>query len=575
VTDRKKRVTKKVEEAKDWKGLVEELRNYEEELESQNDELRRVHADLEDSRNRYFELFDLAPVGYITLDALGQITEVNLAASEMLVSSRRRLVGQRFAEFLTDEGRAQFEAHRQRVLATRRRGRCELRLVRADGRTFEALLDSVIVDLGERDSPSLWLIVSDISASKRTQLELLELNATLEERVILGTAEAERKAAQMQALALQVTDAERRERRRVAQLLHDHLQQLLVACSLTLQSLRSRAIDKEMSDSLTSVISMVREAIKASRTVAADLSPAVLYDRGLAAALEWQARSKREKYGLEVEVSADSSANPQNESLSAFLFQAVHELLFNIFKHAGTKRARVTMARPEPDRIEIRVEDEGRGCDPQTVDLEGLQVNGEGFGLFSIKKRLELLGGSFTIESAPGRGCCVRLVVPNLDQVREESREPAEARPRKIAPPPVLEAGSPKHAIRVLLVDDHKIVREGLAGLLLDEPDIELVGEAADGEAAVELARSLLPDVVVMDVTLPYLSGIEATRMITKEMPGIRVIGLSMHEEQDMASAMREVGAVGYVSKSVAAERLLSAIRAAYLPSSPGAPSAS
>ncbi len=115
--------------------------------------------------------------------------------------------------------------------------------------------------------------------------------------------------------------------------------------------------------------------------------------------------------------------------------------------------------------------------------------------------------------------------------------------------------------IRVLLADDHRVLREGLAQILAMEPDIELVGEATDGVNAVDLALKLHPDVVVMDVSMPKLGGIEATRKIREGQSGIAVIGLSMYEEDEQAEAMRVAGAASYVSKTAPAERLLSAIR--------------
>ncbi|MBI4864344.1 MAG: response regulator transcription factor, partial [Candidatus Riflebacteria bacterium] len=115
--------------------------------------------------------------------------------------------------------------------------------------------------------------------------------------------------------------------------------------------------------------------------------------------------------------------------------------------------------------------------------------------------------------------------------------------------------------VRVLLVYDHKMVRDGLSLLLQEEADLEVVGMAADGESAMTLVRQLLPEVVVMDVNLPGMSGIEVTRSIVKVFPRIKVIGLSMFEEPEVADAMRQAGASAYTTKSGPPGALVLAIR--------------
>jgi len=124
------------------------------------------------------------------------------------------------------------------------------------------------------------------------------------------------------------------------------------------------------------------------------------------------------------------------------------------------------------------------------------------------------------------------------------------------------DAGAIRGKIRLVLVDDHTVMRQGLAGLLRSEPDLEIVGEASDGESAIHLTRALKPDVVLMDISMPGMNGIQATQIIHAEQPGIRVIGLSMFEEGEQAAAMREAGAVEYVTKSGPSEAVIAAIRA-------------
>jgi len=118
--------------------------------------------------------------------------------------------------------------------------------------------------------------------------------------------------------------------------------------------------------------------------------------------------------------------------------------------------------------------------------------------------------------------------------------------------------------MRVLLVDDHPVVRESLAMLLAAEPDMEIVGQAATGREAIILARDLRPDLILMDINMPELDGIAATRHIAAEQPATCIIGLSMHHHDGQAEIMRDAGAMDYVPKSASPEELLVVMRGCY-----------
>jgi len=116
--------------------------------------------------------------------------------------------------------------------------------------------------------------------------------------------------------------------------------------------------------------------------------------------------------------------------------------------------------------------------------------------------------------------------------------------------------------VRVLLADDHKVVRDGLRLLLESQRDMRVVGEAADGQEALEKARALKPDVVVMDLSMPRLNGLQATERLRAEQPAVKVVALTVHEDASYLLQLCKAGAVGYVLKRSAGEDLIQAIRA-------------
>ena len=118
--------------------------------------------------------------------------------------------------------------------------------------------------------------------------------------------------------------------------------------------------------------------------------------------------------------------------------------------------------------------------------------------------------------------------------------------------------------IRVMVVDDHNMVRRGLVAYLEEEPDLELVGEAADGQEAVQLCEQLLPDVILMDLIMPELGGVDATRSIRKRWPQVQVIALTSFQDREMVQEALKEGAISYLLKNVTGEEVLKAVRSAY-----------
>ena len=179
---------------------------------------------------------------------------------------------------------------------------------------------------------------------------------------------------------------------------------------------------------------------------------------------------------------------------------------------------------------------------------------------------MRALGGSFEIQSAPGKGTTATLSLPLARRDAREARDERDEQKsgsKPVAPLSPVSHISHSTRTRVLLVDDHAMVRQGLRAVLDGYADIELVGEAAHGEEAVMLAERLRPDVVVMDINMPKMNGIEATAQIKAHCPDITVIGLSVNAGGDNQTAMLKAGAAALLTKEAAVEQLYGAIQEA------------
>jgi signal transduction histidine kinase len=237
--------------------------------------------------------------------------------------------------------------------------------------------------------------------------QLANLNQTLEQRVAKRTAEAVEQAHKLRLLSAELSLAEEAERRRIAEMLHEDLQQLLVAARMQLAVLcRTRGAAQR--ETITHEIADVLErSFQLTRSLTVELAPPVLHECGLAAALEWLAAETRKNYNIEVTVEADSAANPEAADVRIFLFRAVRELLLNSVKHAVGSPVHITMQHLRPDKVRIIVADGGPGFDPTSLDAQ--RAGSQTFGLLNIRERVSSFGGKFDINSAPGRGTRITL----------------------------------------------------------------------------------------------------------------------------------------------------------------------
>ena len=409
-------------------------------------------------------------------------------------------------------------------------------------------------------SAMIWWNASMLYRSEvgrlRAQADLERANDELEERVKARTRELLRYQEQLRSLSSELRRTEARERQHLATALHDNLAQTLAFCKLKLAGLQKRSDAPALAD----ILAGVDESLTYTRGLMSDLHPMILGDEDdLTAAVQWVV-AKVQRHGLQVTVHDDGRPKPLEKESLRITYQILHELLINVLKHAQTREATVRLRR-SGQTLHLWVRDRGRGF---TASHHPMPTPEGGFGLFNLREQIDQLGGTVTIRSRPQHGTLVKIRVPLLRSgTTDLSVEmPTPATSKQALPSSggnVVGRSSPKH--QVLLVDDHQILRDGLRSIIDGQPDLTVIAEASNGEIAVELARDLHPDVVIMDINMPTLNGVEATRRIRAILPDVTLIALSVQEEQQMVELMAQAGADAFLSKADAFDALSAMIR--------------
>ena len=421
----------------------------------------------------------------------------------------------------------------------------EFRLKRKSG-GYRWVSDSGTL-LSDADGTPLYHVgfVRDITERKQTEEALRQNNVMLEKAVSERTARLRR-------LATELTLAEQRERRRLSDFLHDDLQQVLVAAKFKAEKLVMDQASDPLKNEAQKLYDLIAEALNKTRSTSNELGTPLLYVVGFVPALRQLAEQMRERHGLRVDLDIRDMKESLLEDIKVHLFHSVRELLFNVAKHADTDTAFVRIRKKE-SQIEIIVIDAGKG-----IDLKKAQPEDDtdcGYGLFSISERLGMIGGQMTIESAPGSGTRVTLSVPDSPEPDPISQTPSRSTVS------VDSTSEIKGRARVLVTDDHALVRNGVIQLLSKEATLEVVGSAANGLEALSLARQLRPDVIVMDVRMPEMDGLEATRLIMSEFPDTIIVGISAFGETGFKAEMLKAGAVDLLDKADAINTLAPTIK--------------
>ncbi len=369
----------------------------------------------------------------------------------------------------------------------------------------------------------------ETSVAERTE-ELDEINTQLRREM------AGREAAQAQNIQQQRKLAIAEEYERMGRDLHDGLGQVMGFLNVETQAVQTLLEQGQTEAALTGLQRMAGIAQNAQariRNFILGLRTLEVPAQGLFATLEESLREMETSLGIQAVLSVPADA-PDPLFSPAVETQAVHiigEALNNVRKYAQAHRVEVLFSLAG-EMAEIIVSDDGIGFDPARVEAPGH------FGLNVMHERARTAGGRLEVRSAPGKGVKVLAFLPLQNSAAEKSPEADAAQLQNL---------------RLLLVDDSPLFLEGMRNLLLAR-GVRVVGAAHDGLEACEKARLLTPDIMIMDIHMPELDGLEATRRIKIELPGIKIVMLTVSEDEaDLFEALRN-GASGYMLKNLDAD---------------------
>ena len=471
-----------------------------------------------------YRLFDIVPVardtvidgmddGLMVLDAQNRIVDLNPAAETILSCHVSWAIGSPAAEVFG------FWPDLMTLCRDAAVTRVESSLGTGEARRHYILRASSLAD---RRGRSLGQVISlrDITERERARAQLLQ---------------------QQRALAML------EERERLARELHDDLGQVMGYVNVQVQAIQELLAtgQTDVADAqLARLTAIAQDANADLREHILSLRAVILPELGFFLALDQYLQQFEQNSGIHTEMIV-----PETLAERAFepvvevqLLRIIQEALTNARKHAAARQVQVSFA-VQGDQVLVTVEDDGQGFDPAQLATQ----NGKQFGLRFMGERAEAVGGSVQVSSTPGHGTEVIVQVPLGEEGGEEP-------------------------MKVLLVDDHPLFLEGLQNLLTAR-GIEVVGMAGDGLEALEKARALHPDVILMDVQMPRCDGLAATRLIKAELPEVKIVMLTVSEEdEDLFEAIKS-GASGYLLKSLDAREffdLLSGLGRGEAPLSPG-----
>jgi CheY-like chemotaxis protein len=350
------------------------------------------------------------------------------------------------------------------------------------------------------------------------------------------------------------------ERRHIARDLHDITGQKLALQSMNLSALQTKQafhLDAEAQQTLSESLVLNKEIATEIRTLSYLLHPPLLDELGLSSAARWYATGFTKRTGIPIDIDVPQEVERLSPDAEVAIFRVIQESLTNVHRYANTSKARLRLS-TTADAIKLEIEDYGKGIQAPRSKAPQESVARLGVGIQGMTERIRQLGGRLEITSSPKRGTLVSAMIPLCSG--QVAAPPASAESASSASVDGSVVAQHQRQ-QILIADDHEMLRRGVRTTLQTEPDLEICGEAVNGQDAVDKARELHPDLVILDINMPVLNGLVAVRQILRYCPSTKIVIFSVHDSDQTRQEVRAVGAHGFVSKGKDSHDLLRVVR--------------
>ena len=488
---------------------------------------------LQGAEHPYRLMVETIDEGAATLADDGTVLYANRSFAQIFDVPLEKFIGAPLNDFVFGEDRelmAQLIANANSNIV---RGEIRLDSHRQRPRTIRLTLSPV----REQGVHTICVVATELT-------ELIETNEAL--RV------SELSLRQLSARLLKLQDE---ERRRIARDLHDTTGQKIAVLSMTLDRL-AKLVDTrkaDVKDALAESRDVVGKIGEEIRTLSYLLHPPLLDECGLASAVLWYAEGFKKRSGIHLNVSIDEELVRLTTDAETALFRVLQESLTNVHRYSGSPSAEIRIFQ-SASKVHLEIVDHGKGVKAGTERPAFAGAPTLGVGIPGMRERIRQLGGQLEVEFS-NEGTRVYASLPTeafteeIEPARDKENFQANARQR-----PVVRR-------RILIADDHEVMRRGVRGLVESQEEWSVCGEAIEGNEAISKTRELHPDLLILDISMPGVSGIEAALQILKDDPNMKILFFTMYDSPQMMREISNVGAWGYVAKARAGNDLVDAVR--------------